>query len=119
MTTLAGQVGLVTGAGSGIGRATALRLGELGMDVAVHYFRNEEGASCTVAKLKEMGRKAEGFQGDLSQLEDARNVVGNVEDRFGKIDVLVNNAGDLVERHTLVEMTEELWRKVIDLNLTS
>ena len=119
MTKLAGQIGLVTGAGSGIGRATALRLGELGMDVAVHYFRNEEGAKCTVSKLREMGRKADAVQGDLSQLDEAREVVRNVEERFGKIDVLVNNAGDLVERRTLTEMTEELWRKVIDLNLTS
>ncbi|HEX9606706.1 MAG TPA: 3-oxoacyl-ACP reductase family protein [Gemmatimonadaceae bacterium] len=119
MTTLAGKVGLVTGAGSGIGRATALRLGELGMDVAIHYFRNEEGANGTVAKLKEMGRKAFALRGDLSQLDEARDVVRTVEERFGKIDVLINNAGDLVERCTLVEMTEELWRKVIDLNLTS
>ena len=119
MTKLAGQIGLVTGAGSGIGRATALRLGELGMDVAVHYFRNEEGAKCTVSKLREMGRKADAVQGDLSQLDEAREVVRNVEERFGKIDVLVNNAGDLVERRTLTEMSEELWRRVLDLNLTS
>ena len=119
MTKLAGQVGLVTGAGGGIGGATALAFGELGMDVAVHYFRNAHGANCTVAKLQEMGRKAEAFQGDLSQLEEARRVVRNVEQHFGKIDVLVNNAGDLVERRTLIEMSEELWRKVIDLNLTS
>ncbi len=119
MTKLAGKIALVTGAGSGIGRATALCFGDLGMDVAVHYFRNADGAECTVAKLREMGRKAEGFQGDLSQLEDAREVVRGVEERFGKIDVLVNNAGDLVERRPLVEMSEELWRKVLDLNLTS
>jgi len=119
MTKLAGRVGLVTGAGGGIGAATALALGALGMDVAVHYFRNADGANSTAAKLKEMGRKAETFRGDLSQLKEARSVVASVEQRFGKIDVLVNNAGDLVERRTLTEMSEELWRKVLDLNLTS
>lgn len=119
MIESAGRVGLVTGAGGGIGGATALALGELGMDVAVHYFRNADGANRTVAKLREMGRKAETFQGDLSQLEEARRLVRSVEGRFGKIDVLVNNAGDLVERRALIEMSEELWRKVLDLNLSS
>src|SRR5262249_10311207 len=106
-------------AGSGIGRATALALGQLGMDVAVHYFRSADDAKSTVAKLAEIGRKAEAFQGDLTQREEARKVVRSVEERFGKIDALINNAGDLIERRTLLEMSEELWRKVIDLNLTS
>lgn len=119
MTTLAGRIGLVTGAGGGIGRATALCLGDLGMDVAVHYFQNKEGANGTVAKLREMGRNAEAFQGDLTKRDEARRMVTRVEERFGIIDVLVNNSGDLVQRRTLTEMSEELWRKVIDLNLTS
>src|SRR5438034_5444766 len=119
MTKLAGRVALVTGAGGGIGRAAALALGELGMDVAVHYFRDADGAHCTVAKLKENGRKGEAFQADLSQLDQARNMVHHVEQRFERIDVLINNAGDLVERRTLPEMTEELWRRILDLNLSS
>lgn len=110
---------LVTGGGGGIGRATALALGENGIDVAVHYFKNDEGAKCTVSKLREMGRKAEAFQADLSNGEKARKLVREVEKQFGHIDILVNNAGDLVERKPLLEMTEELWRNVIDLNLTS
>jgi len=72
MTTLEGRVALVTGAGGGIGYATALVLGELGMDVAVHYFRNAEGANEAVAKLKEIGRAAEAFEADLSQGDRAR-----------------------------------------------
>jgi 3-oxoacyl-[acyl-carrier protein] reductase len=119
MTKLAGRVALVTGAGGGIGRATAHALGELGMDVAVHYFRDAEGANGTVAKLKEGGRKAEAFQADLSQLDQARRMVRSVEETFETIDVLVNNAGDLVERRTLLEMPEELWRRILDTNLTS
>ena len=114
-----GKVALITGGGGGIGRATALCLGETGMDVAVHYFRNADGAKCTVAKLKEMGRKADAFQADLSHAEEARNLVRDVEERLGTIDVLINNAGDLVERRTLIEMSEDLWRRILDLNLTS
>src|SRR5258706_3063252 len=116
MTNLAGRAALVTGAGGGIGRATALVLGALGMDVAVHYFRNAEGANGAVAKLKEIGRAAEAFEADLSQGVQARQMVRSVEERFGKIDVLVNNAGDLIERRSLLEMSEEFWRKMLHLN---
>lgn len=119
MTKLTGRTGLVTGGGSGIGRATALCLGEMGMDVAVHYFRNAEGAARTVAELRAIGRNAEAFQADLSQAGPARGVVRDVYKRFGRIDALVNNAGDLVERQPVLEMTEELWRSVLDLNITS
>src|SRR5258706_293150 len=107
MTNLAGRAALVTGAGGGIGRATALVLGELGMDVAVHYFRNAEGANGAVAKLKEIGRAAEAFEADLSQGDQARQMVRSVEERFGKIDVLVNNAGDLIEPRPLPETAFE------------
>lgn len=113
------KVALVTGGGGGIGRATALSLGEIGIDVAVHYFKNADGAMCTIGKLKEMGRSAEAFQADLSNAEQARNLVRDVEERLGTIDVLINNAGDLVERRPLLDMSEDLWRRILDLNLTS
>lgn len=113
------KLALVTGAGSGIGRATAMALGGLGMDVAVHYFRNADGARETVAQLQTLGRNADAFQADLSQWSEVRDVVRAVENRFGAIDVLINNAGDLVERRTLLEMTEALWHTILDLNLTS
>lgn len=110
---------LVTGASGGIGRAAALELGRRGADVAVHYHRNEAGATETVRQLEAFGRKAAAFKGDLARRDEARALVAAVVERFARIDVLVNNAGDLVERKPLAEMSESLWRQVLDLNLSS
>jgi 3-oxoacyl-[acyl-carrier protein] reductase len=112
-------VALVTGAGGGIGQAAALELASRGADVAVHYHRNAAGASETVSRVEALGRKAATFTGDLVRRDEAAALVAAVVARFGRIDVLVNNAGDLVERRPLLEMTEALWRQVIDLNLSS
>jgi 3-oxoacyl-[acyl-carrier protein] reductase len=112
-------VALVTGAGAGIGRAAALQLAARGADVAVHYHKNEQGAAFTVRQVEALGRKAASFGGDLARHEAAKALVDAVVARLGRIDLLVNNAGDLVERKPLLEMGEGLWRQVIDLNLTS
>jgi 3-oxoacyl-[acyl-carrier protein] reductase len=112
-------VALVTGASGGIGQAAALELAGRGADVAVHYHRNEQGAAETVRQIEALGRKAASFGGDLSRREPAAALVTAVLGLFGRIDVLVNNAGDLVERKPLAEMSEALWRQVIDLNLSS
>lgn len=112
-------IALVTGASSGIGRAAALELARRGADVAIHYHRNEKGARETQAQVEAVGRRTATFAGDLSRRADAVALVAAAEARFGRIDVLVNNAGDLVERKPLAEMSETLWRQVIDLNLSS
>ena len=112
-------VALVTGASGGIGRAAALELAGRGCDVAVHYHKNEKGAAETARQIEALGRKAAVFTGDLCRRDEALALVASVLARFGRIDVLVNNAGDLVERKPLLEMTEALWRQVIDLNLSS
>jgi 3-oxoacyl-[acyl-carrier protein] reductase len=119
VSELAGKVALVTGAGSGIGRACALVLGRSGARVAVHYRTSREGAQAVVAELRSAGGDAEAFGGDLTKAEDVRALVAQAEKRFQAIDILVNNAGDLVERKPLLEMSEALWRSVIDVNLTS
>jgi 3-oxoacyl-[acyl-carrier protein] reductase len=116
---LVDTLALVTGASGGIGRAAALELARRGADVAVHYHRNEKGASETAQQVAALGRKSATFGADLSRRDQAAALVAAVVARFGRIDVLVNNAGDLVERKPLREMPEALWRQVIDLNLSS
>jgi 3-oxoacyl-[acyl-carrier protein] reductase len=112
-------VALVTGGGAGIGRAAALQLAARGADVAIHYHRSEEGARETARQVETLGRRSAVFAGDLTRREDARTLVASVVERLGRIDVVVNNAGDLVERRPLLEMTETLWRQVLDVNLSS
>jgi 3-oxoacyl-[acyl-carrier protein] reductase len=116
---LTDTVALVTGAGGGIGRAAALELADRGADVAVHYFKNAAGAADTAREAETRGRRAAVFTGDLARRDDAIALAAAVMARFGRIDVLVNNAGDLVARKPLLEMTEALWRQVLDLNLSS
>jgi len=116
---LANTVALVTGGGAGIGRAAALELAARGADVAVHYHRSEAGAQETARQIAALGRKSAIVAGDLTRRDEAFALVASVVARLGRIDVLVNNAGDLVERKPLLEMTEALWRQVLDLNLGS
>jgi 3-oxoacyl-[acyl-carrier protein] reductase len=112
-------VALVTGAGAGIGRAAALQLAARGADVAIHYHRSEAGALETAKQVEALGRRSATFGADLVRRDEARALVAAVVERMGRLDVLVNNAGDLVERKPLLEMTESLWRQVLDLNLSS
>jgi 3-oxoacyl-[acyl-carrier protein] reductase len=118
MTSVEG-VALVTGGGAGLGRACALTLGRRGARVAVHYRKSREGAEAIVAALKEAGTDAHAFQGDLTKAADVEALVADVTARFGAIDILVNNSGDLIERKPLLEMSTELFHAVMDVNVTS
>jgi 3-oxoacyl-[acyl-carrier protein] reductase len=118
MTQLHG-VALVTGGGAGLGRACALRLGERGARVAVHYKTSRAGAEAVVAALEAAGREAQAFPGDLTKPADVAALVEAATARFGAIDVLVNNAGDLIERKPLLEMSDELFESVMQVNVRS
>lgn len=119
MSSLQGRRALITGAGAGIGRAIAIELAQRGAHVALHYHRSRDGAEETASHLRASGRRAVTLAGDLTQAEAAAGVVHAAVDALGGLDILVNNAGDLVERRPLVEMSDALWRQVLDLNVTS
>jgi 3-oxoacyl-[acyl-carrier protein] reductase len=112
-------VALVTGGGAGLGRACALTLGRRGARVAVHYMKSRGGAEEVVAALSAAGIEAQAFQADLTRSAEVTSLVDAVTARFGAIDILINNAGDLVARKPLLEMSDELFQSVMDVNVTS
>jgi 3-oxoacyl-[acyl-carrier protein] reductase len=117
MADLTGKVALITGAEVGIGRATAVALAERGADIAVHYYSTQAGPTGVVHDVVALGRRAQAFQADLTKHGDVARVVSAAEAAFGRIDILVNNAGGLLGRHPLVEMPEEFFHSVMDVNV--
>ncbi len=114
------KVALVTGASSGIGQATAIEMARRGYQVAVHYCSNEAGARDTFEKIRALeGAKARVYAADLTDPGQIGQMAGDILEDFRRLDVLINNAGSLVERKSLSEMDYSLWRKVFALNLDS
>jgi 3-oxoacyl-[acyl-carrier protein] reductase len=116
---LEGKVAVVTGASSGIGRATAEALAANGARVAINFHRNEAGAEETRAEIVSGGGSAIVVQADVTRTSDVESLVEQTVAALGAIDILVNNAGSLVERLKILELTEARWDEVIDLNLKS
>ena len=116
---LTGKVTLVTGASSGIGRATAETLAANGARVAINFHRNKAGAEAARAEIVSGGGSAIVVQADVTRASEVQSLVDQTIAEFGPIDILVNNAGSLVERLKILELTEERWDEVIDLNLKS
>ena len=116
MMKFEGKVALVTGASRGIGRAIALALAAQGADVAVNYAGSEAAAKEVAAEIEAMGRKAFVIQADIASTEASTAMVDAVVKEFGRIDVLVNNAG-ITRDGLLMRMKEEDWDAVITTNL--
>ena len=112
----AGKTAVVTGASRGVGRATALRLAEGGANVVVNYLQNHSEADETVRLCKEKGVDAIAVQADVSEFLQAKDIAHAALEKFGRIDLLVLNAG-VWEGAPIEEMSEELWNKVINTNL--
>jgi 3-oxoacyl-[acyl-carrier protein] reductase len=114
--SLRGRVALVTGGSRGIGRATVQGLAELGADVVVNYARDERAAAETVQEAKALGVKALAVQANVSLLEEAERLVRAALEEFGRLDILVCNAG-IWEGAPVEEISEELWDRVLAINL--
>jgi acetoacetyl-CoA reductase len=119
MAKLEGAVVVVTGAGRGIGRAIAEELGQGGAKVVVNYSKSKEPAEDLVAKLQQSGSpEAVAIQADVSVAAQAARLIEETINRFGRIDVLVNNAGINIDR-SMKNLTPEDWDKVIQVDLNS
>ncbi|HET7408802.1 MAG TPA: SDR family oxidoreductase, partial [Paracoccaceae bacterium] len=113
------RVAIVTGASSGIGAATATMLAERGVRVIVTYAGNAQGAEEVVAACRAVGAKAEAVQGDVSDEAACRAIAAAATDRWGRIDVLVNNAGTTVsaDARDLDALSGEDFRRLYDVNV--
>jgi NAD(P)-dependent dehydrogenase (short-subunit alcohol dehydrogenase family) len=111
-----GKVAFVTGAASGIGRATALRFAALGAAVAVVDVQSTQGQECAQL-IRSTGAAAVFIEADVSRRQEVTNAVQRVVDEFGRLDVAHNNAGIEGEVTTLVESSEENWDRVMSINL--
>ena len=112
------RVALVTGAGRGIGRATAIALAEAGAHVAVNYRARAEEAHETCGRIERLGRRAVAVQADVSLAKEVDRLVTAVGDELGPVEILVNNAG-VTRPQPIEEITERDWDELLGVNLKS
>lgn len=116
---LSGSRALVTGSGHGLGRAIALALADAGADVVVHYGSSADEAAETVDQITARGRRSVALQADVTVPEDVDRLVSDSVEFLGGLDILVTNAGHLIERRPIRDMETELWHRILDVNATS
>lgn len=113
---LKGKCAIVTGAAKGIGKAIALKLASLGANIVLNYRSSEEKAIETENEIRALGVEVLRVKGDISNISDVENLINSAKEKFGKIDIMVNNAG--ITKDTLIlRMKEEDFNSVIDVNL--
>jgi len=113
------KAALVTGGGTGVGRAASLQFAKRGFDVAINYSRSQDDAERTANEVRELGQRAIAVQCDVASDEQAVSMIETVRREFGRLDVLVNNAGTtyFVEHSDLDAMTEDKWDHILAVNL--
>ncbi len=113
---LEGKKAIVTGGSLGIGASIARELARQGADVAINYRKHDTEAKQVVDEIEAMGRKGLAVKADVASLSDAENMLNQVLEAFGGLDILINNAG--INRDSVIwKMTEEQWDQVLDTNL--
>ena len=118
MKLLENKVALITGASRGIGRQIALKMASEGCNIAFTYHTNKTAADETQAQIEAMGVRCVAFAGNAADFDDAHRLVEQVVKEFGRIDVLVNNAG-ITKDGLIMRMTEQQWDEVLGVNLKS
>lgn len=118
MKLLEGKTVIITGATRGIGKGVALKLAEQGANIAFTYVTSKEKADAIEQELLLLGVKAKAFKSDASVMSEAESLVKEVNETFGSIDVLVNNAG-ITKDNLLMRMSEEDFDRVLEVNLKS
>jgi len=113
---LEGKSAIVTGGSLGIGTAVALALAREGCDVAINYRRHDTEAKDVIGQIEKMGRRGLAIKADVSSYEDAQNMVRRVVQEFGRLDIMVCNAG-INWDGVIWKMSEEQWDTVINVNL--
>ncbi len=119
MSDSSGKVALITGGGTGVGRAASLQFARRGFDVAINYSRSRDDAEQTASEVQELGQRAIVVQCDVSSDEQAVSMIEAVRREFGRLDVLVNNAGTtyFIEHTDLDAMSEDKWDRILAVNL--
>jgi glucose 1-dehydrogenase len=116
--SLAGKVAIVTGGNSGIGKAVVLGLAQAGASIVIDWVFNEQATEDLERQVAALGDQVTGVQADVSKVEDLERLVNTAVSTFGRLDIMVNNAG-VETRTSILDTTEAQYQKVLDINLKS
>ena len=111
-----GKIALITGASTGIGKATAIEFAKNKVNVVINYYSGDEEAKKVVEEIKGYGVESIAVKADVTNFDEVKQMVNTVQKKFGRVDILVNNAG-IVRDRTLKNMTLDEWHAVINTNL--